>query len=153
MRSPFPGSTLLGCLTAAMLVGCGSSDQPPLGRVSGRVTLDGKPLEGAIIVAMPEVGRPGTANIGADGRYELQYTEGVGGTKLGRTRISFVWPTDVSGPEIPAKYGEKSELAVEVKKGDNTFDFALESDAGENSPVRASSPAKFPAKTKKVPLD
>lgn len=145
-------AVLLIGLISAIGAGCGGGGQPALGEVTGRVTLDGKPLAGAIIMASPEVGRPGTATLDSDGKYVLKYTEGVEGTKLGRNKISFVWPTDVSGPRIPAKYAEKSELVIDVKKGTNTFDFPLESEAGAAS-GNAQAPAKTPGKAKPAPLD
>jgi hypothetical protein len=145
---------ILLALIAAASAGCGGGDQPDLGTVKGTVTLDGKPLAGAIIVATPEIGRPGLANVDADGKFELQYIEGVQGTKLGRNKISFTWPTDASGPPIPAKYGEKSELTIDVKKGANSFDFKLESDKADEKADKASAKAKTPAgKAKAAPPD
>lgn len=145
---------VLLALIAAGGAGCGGGDQPTLGSVKGNVTLDGKPLAGAIIFACPDIGRPAVANVDANGNYELQYVDGVEGTKLGRNKISFTWPTDAAGTPIPAKYGEKSELVVEVKKGVNKFDFALESDAADSTPAKAPAKAKAAAgKAKAVPLD
>ncbi len=46
-------------------VGCTPSDQPPLGRVYGKVTLDGEPLAGVIVNFQPESGRVATAETDA----------------------------------------------------------------------------------------
>lgn len=110
-------------------LGCGTQgDQPELGRVRGRVTLDEKPLSGVIVRFFPETGRAATATTDSHGRYDLIYTYGVHGAKVGPNAVSFAWPDGESGTApIPAKYGAKSELQVDVKAGRNTFDFALES--------------------------
>ncbi len=46
------------CLTMLLSMGCGGGDMPELGDVSGKVTLDGKPLVGINILFTPEKGRP-----------------------------------------------------------------------------------------------
>jgi len=113
----------LGCL------GCSSKgDRPELGRVQGTVTLDGKPLVGVTVGFFPQSGRPATATTDTAGKYDLIYTYGVNGAKLGPHTVSFTWPEGEKGTApIPPKYGEKSQLKVEVKPGKNTFDFDLKS--------------------------
>ncbi len=142
--------TLLLALFTSLCIGCSRGDQPTLGYVKGTVTLDGQPLEGVVIVFNPEKGRAGLANVDADGNYELSYKHGVKGTKLGPTTVSFAWTTGTSGPAIPSKYAEKSELKIDVKKGHNTFDFALESDTAPSK--KAKTPAAS-AKAKPAPID
>ncbi len=131
---------------AAMLViaGCSSrpADEPPLGRVRGKVTMDGQPLAGVDVVFAPEKGRPSMATTDAAGHYDLWYINRTNGAKVGPHKV-FVRPTDmppeeaaangsrggapVPQPKIPAKYNKRSTLTAEVKPGRNTFDFALES--------------------------
>lgn len=132
---------------AAMLViaGCSSrpADEPPLGRVRGKVTIDGRPLAGVDVVFLPEKGRPSMATTDAAGSYDLWYIHKTMGAKVGPHKV-FVRPTDMppeeaaangsSGrapvappPKIPAKYTKRSTLTAEVKPGRNRFDFALES--------------------------
>jgi len=125
---------------STMMIGCGGSDLPELGSVTGTVTMDGKPMEGAIIAFFPEKGRPSTANVDAEGHYELSYTEGVSGTKVGPNTVNFSWPTGMSGPAIASKYADKTELKADIKPGKNTFDFDLKSEAAAppkatNAPV------------------
>lgn len=135
------------------LPGCGGpSDQPELGQVHGAITLDGKPLSGVAVVFQPDSGRPARGRTDAEGKYELTYIRDIRGTKVGRNRVE-VAPSEegeeeednsadadaeadsqqaqrraLSGrPKIPARYNTKSELEVDVKPGDNTFDFQLES--------------------------
>ena len=132
---------------AAMLVivGCSSrpADEPPLGRVRGKVTMDGQPLAGVDVAFLPEKGRPSMATTDATGHYDLWYINRTMGAKVGPHKV-FVRPTEMSPeeaaangsrsgaqvtppPRIPAKYNKRSTLTAEVKPGRNTFDFALES--------------------------
>lgn len=108
--------------------GCSRGDRPELGEVRGTVTLDGKPLAGVNVQFFPDTGRPATGTTGSDGRYELSYSHGVSGAKVGPATVTIAWPDGEPGPvPVPAKYGAESELKVEVKPGDNTFDFPMES--------------------------
>lgn len=121
---------LLLALALFISIGCGGSDTPELGFVTGTVTMDGKPLPGVMIAFMPASGRPSTANVDQDGKYELFYTRNSAGTKVGANTVTFQWPTGATGPSIAARYAEKSELKVDVKAGKNTFDFDLKSEPG-----------------------
>lgn len=121
------GSRLALC--AILLGGCrDTGDRPPLGQVSGTVTLDGEPLAGVIVMFKPDSGRPATGETDGAGKYVLVYRYGVNGAKIGPNTISFSWPTGESGSQsIPDKYGAKTTLKEDVKAGRNTFDFALTS--------------------------
>lgn len=115
---------ILGTISA----GCGSGDQPELGAVSGRVTLDGKPLGGVIIVFKPEVGRSATGLTDADGKYSsLEYLYEVPGAKIGPNKVTFEYEIGATGPAIPAKYSGADGYGVDVKAGSNTINFELDS--------------------------
>ena len=122
-----------GGLAVLMLVvlslGCGGpSDQPPLGRVSGNVTLDGSPLVGVIVNFQPETGRAATAETDAKGNYDLIYIYGTNGAKVGINKVSFRWPDGVEAKQaIPKKYSGATDLVAEVKSGRNKFDWELKS--------------------------
>ncbi|MFG0261640.1 MAG: hypothetical protein ACF788_04545 [Novipirellula sp. JB048] len=126
-------STLISCFMISVAVlslvsGCGRSDLPPLGTVSGKVTLDGEPLSGVIINFKPEEGRAATATTDAQGNYTLTYTYRVAGTKTGPSTVMFEWPLGEPGRAIPTKYtGLNSELKVDVGDGDNELNFPLTS--------------------------
>lgn len=111
----------------ATILGCGGpSDQPPLGKVSGKVTLDGQPLEGVIVNFQPSTGRAATAETDASGKYELIYIYGTNGAKVGVNKVSFRWPDGVEGKRaIPKKYTGATDIVAEVKSGRNTFDWEL----------------------------
>lgn len=111
-------------------IGCGgASDRPPLGQVTGTVTVNGEPLAGVLVSFKPEVGRAAVGMSDANGFYRLQYVYGVNGAKVGQNTVSFSWPTGASGTvPIPDNYGAKSTLQEEVSSGSNKFDFDLEID-------------------------
>lgn len=128
MRNFF--SCLLLGICLANFVGCGGADRPPLGYVTGKVTIGGEPLTGAIVMFSPESGRPAVGTTDDTGAYEIQYIEGEPGCKVGPNDVMFAVPTGGSTSHpIPAKYQTKSDFKVDVKDGNNTFDFNLESDA------------------------
>jgi hypothetical protein len=138
------------CVLALSQVGCGpSGDQPELGKVTGTITLDGKPLVGVAVVFQPDSGRPARGKTDAEGKYELIYIRQTKGAKVGPNRVEIA-PSEEgeeaeqaelgddvsqnpaakpqsSKPTVPSRYNSKSELKVDVKSGVNTFDFALES--------------------------
>jgi hypothetical protein len=62
-------------ITALLLAGCtGGPAGPPLVPVEGIVTLDAKPLSGAVLLFQPQgntEGQGGTARTGADGKFAL----------------------------------------------------------------------------------
>ena len=123
---------LAGCFAAW---GCGGgAEKPPLGSVTGTVTLNGEPLVGVIVLFKPDSGRVATAVTDGKGSYDLEYTYGVKGTKVGPSTVSFEWPLGFAGAKpLPEKYTTKSELKQDVKSGRNTFNFDLES-AGASTP-------------------
>ncbi|MHB8901481.1 MAG: carboxypeptidase-like regulatory domain-containing protein [Thermoguttaceae bacterium] len=140
------------CLIAVACVGCGKGG-PALGTVSGTVTMDGKPLENALVTFTPAAGgRGSTGTTDASGKYELAFIDGkgalVGGHKVTVTSLpKAVAAVEVSSdsPEyanqgssadydsaavnetIPAKYNTQSTLTFEVKPGPNTYDIPIES--------------------------
>lgn len=118
-------------LSLFWLSGCGSGDRPPLGYVTGQVTMDGEPLGNIIVVMKPEVGRAAMVRADDNGNYDMEYVHGVKGTKVGPNTVTFEWPLGYDGPRkaIPSKYtGVDSEFKIDVKPGKNKFDFDLESD-------------------------
>lgn len=125
-----PGAVLsLLVLSVVGLSGCGGADTPPLGRVSGKVTMGGQPLVGVIVLFKPDDGRAATGTTDDQGHYEMEYTYKVRGAKVGPSTVMFEWPLGAKDPKpLDPKYTIKSELKRDVKAGSNTFDFDLEGD-------------------------
>lgn len=110
-------------IVAPLVAGC----ETRYATVKGRVTLDGRPLKGATVGFYPDQGRGSHGETDADGRYELRYTTKKAGVPPGNCVVR-ITTADANTPEkLPARYHEKSELAEEVKPGDNVFDFDLTS--------------------------
>jgi hypothetical protein len=121
-------------LCLALLVGCSSRGAAS---VSGKVTLDGAPLDDATITFVPATGGQQQAawTTIKSGQYEIAAKDGLG-TGPFRVEIRALRaasektndPTLISAKEIlPGKYNSKSELTVEIKPGKNTADFDLKS--------------------------
>ena len=121
-------------LLCLVLLGCNQG--PPLGQVSGTITLDGAPLEKATITfTHVEEERQAFARTDANGYYELQFTEGGrSGALLGENVVSIETArvgTDAEGnlvefPEIlPKKYHVETEITRDIKGGKQTIDFEL----------------------------
>jgi hypothetical protein len=119
-------------LVLVAIVGCGPGNKA---RVTGRITLDGQPLDKVLVMFVPDAGPSSGAVTDQDGRYEL-----VSGPKLGknvftgRCRVYLTEPVEdpskpVPPPRFPAKYlsGESSGLEWELKPGPNECNFDLES--------------------------
>lgn len=132
--------TLLS-FSLVLLSGCGGgSDTPPLGTVSGVVTLDEKPLADAEVTFQPETGRPSLGKTDSQGNYTLAYTVNDNGALIGPHKVIITTAveafSDETGggqdrearPEIlPPKYNAQTNLTAEVKSGSNTIDFPLKS--------------------------
>jgi hypothetical protein len=117
-------------LLPAVLTGCGGGSQ--VAPVTGRVTLDRRPLEHADVMFQPDASqRPSNGRTDADGRYELAYKRGQPGAIVGEHTVRiYVSPELVRNPpRIPARYDAESELRVKVEPDEeNVFNFDLQSD-------------------------
>jgi len=124
---------LLACLVS--LAGCG----PTGARVSGRVTLDGSPLDDATITFVPMAGgqRQAAWTTIKGGQYAIASKDGLGSGQF-RVEIRALRsvgeksnqndPTLVNAKEaVPSRYNSKSELVVEIKPGENIAGFELKS--------------------------
>ncbi len=133
--------------TACLLAGCSSGGGiPGTAPVTGKVTYNGQPVDGASIsfIGQAETQRPAGALSGPDGAYALK-TGDTDGALPGNYTV-LVTKTDApaagemtmeaaskSGPAappkslIPAKYGDplQSPLKFEVKSGPNAIDLPL----------------------------
>lgn len=129
------------------IAGCNGNVRP-LAPVSGRITLDGKPLAGGSVVVQP-VAPPGSVIAGkgsvafcdADGRYQLETIDGKPGAVIGEHRVRIYGPRKqkstavdgdtrgaATGDIVPKKYNHNSELMLTVTAdGKSDADFKLTS--------------------------
>ncbi len=125
----------------AGLTGCGSGvDFPPLGQVTGKLTVDGEPIEGATIEFVPEEGgRPSMATTDDQGNYTLRWSPDAEGATIGthtvvvRTERAPFSPEGDEGTPVeerlellPPEYNDASTLKKEVAAGSQVIDLDLE---------------------------
>ena len=148
-------ASLRSALIAAMVfafVGCGEGG-PPLLKVEGTVTFDGKPLENAELTFAPDPSNKdvtaGSAMTADDGTFKARYQSRFGLAE-GKYKISIrkvetkdaaKLPAELKGDptqmemlgefkqSLPDKYAslDKSSFTIEVKSGAGPFDFELDS--------------------------
>ena len=69
--------------------GCGRGTGPELASVSGRITLNGEPIEAAHIEFTPVIdGRPSAATSDSSGYYALSYKRSIKGARLGEHDVT-----------------------------------------------------------------
>jgi len=114
-----------------IMAGCGG-DGPAEYPVTGKVMLDGHPVEQGEIRFLP-AGMQGTPCAGqiSNGNFECRATEGQKRVEIYATRESAT-PAPDGLPNyvsyIPAAYNSQSTLTADIKpKGDNTLTFNLKS--------------------------
>ncbi len=127
---------LVLCL-GSLCLGCGKSDTPDVGLVSGKVTLDGEPIEGASVEFTPitNVGqRTSTATTSSDGSYRLAFSASTLGAALGEHDVVITKTDTTAKPTAngyplltPEKYAQPGALKATVEPGENTIDFEITS--------------------------
>ena len=150
MRSKHFKFVLASLLTSpAFGVGCdgpkGDYSLVELGKAQGTVTLDGQPLEGAVVRFIDQGDETFSYGLtDRSGRYSLRFDSEMEGVKLGRKTVRISVSESVLGANvaageeggdpdakpkqkdlIPSRYNEASELVCDVVQGTNQFDFAL----------------------------
>ena len=119
-------------LICFLVLGCGHSSAPLLGKVAGIVTMDGQPLSNATVMFQPASGRPSSGITDSSGHYTLEYTQGLEGATLGEHQV--IIRTEIAGADgeppkqkelLPPKYNNNSELTANVIRGQNTCNFTL----------------------------
>lgn len=124
-------------LVTSALVGCSGESGPKYVKVTGTVTLDGKPLTAGDVYFFPEAsdGQSSYGGIKPDGSYELYCVEQVGAV-IGRHRVSVEGPQPISETgavqpvdPVPEKYSrpDTSEIVKEVTDSENVINLELTS--------------------------
>lgn len=127
-----------------LIVGCGGNEK--LAPVSGVVTLNGDPVEGATVTFTPvgTTDKEAPTSFGVtdeEGRYTLKTGAGDAGAFIGKNRVSIVkqkgGKDDADDSqlefesEIPPEYNENTTLQFEVpKEGSTEADFKLKAEKG-----------------------
>jgi hypothetical protein len=116
-------------LVLVFLSGCGEKKVVPKGKVSGVVTLNGKPVEeGSVTLFSSQTGTGGTGMLGEGGRYEIERP-----LEYNTYEVIVIGPqSEPGGPpakpsEIPLKYSQSktSGLVYVVDKDANEFNIDL----------------------------
>jgi hypothetical protein len=118
----------LAAVLVFLCVGCGPRFE--YGQVKGTVTLDRKPLGGAVVYFYPivKVGNPvppsSSGTTDAAGNYELMTRTDIAGAAVGLHKVVVLFPAtggrdDAKRPKIPQDYtlAAKTPLQREVKPG------------------------------------
>jgi hypothetical protein len=117
-------------IIALAILGCSPSQRPPLGQVSGTVTLNGEPLANATVRFTPAgPGRTSQGTTDAAGRYELHYLREIPGANIDRHTVRITTASEENGGRelLPPRYHSRSQLEARVVSGTNGLDFVLRS--------------------------
>ncbi len=137
------GAAMILAFGLVVTTGCGDDG---LEGVTGVVTMDGEPLEGAAIEFVPTgtEGSPSYGKTDSSGNFKMEFSSSATGVVPGEYQVS-ISTFDVADPDndipgkkerVPSKYrGENSELIVTVKEGEqNHFEFDIESEGEVEQP-------------------
>ena len=132
MKSAF----FLTLFLLAFSAGCGDSG-PPLGAVTGKVTLYGKPYPNAIVSFTPEGGGPAaTSSTDQNGDFEL-WSAGKKGAVIGTHKVSVTTVKEV----------KETKSMAEVRSDDPAYAASLaESSSNAAYKAAANEKEKIPAK-------
>ncbi|HVW00547.1 MAG TPA: carboxypeptidase-like regulatory domain-containing protein, partial [Planctomycetaceae bacterium] len=100
---------------------------PPLGRIGGEVTLDGKPLPNATVTFTPDTGIDRTKRVSssmavtdAKGHFTMNYVEGVPGAVVGKHRVTIHAVDEKGYEQVDGSFNAlENQQVVEVKAGSN----------------------------------
>lgn len=128
---------LLLCVVSVLAaIGC-ADDRPQRVRASGRVLIDGKPLEHGFVQVAPDGDRAATGQIGPEGRFSLTTFDDNDGVVPGTHRVAVV-AVESQGPtsqrwHAPKKYMsvDTSGLTIEVDKPTDSLEIKLSWDGAE----------------------
>ncbi len=131
---------VFGMLSLALLslAGC-SKSKIPTGEVTGKITINGKPVPGLYISFVPkEKIRPAMGKTDADGNYRAQFVAKQSGVPLGPCVAQFsLYHGEGTRNYLPAKYNEQAsqipELNLNITDEGLVFDYDIKYD-GELPP-------------------
>lgn len=117
-------------LPALLMLGCGQQG-PKLVNVEGTLTVNGKPIEGALIEFQPDDpnGSPSYGATNAEGHYELEFNPQRKGALIGMHTVRITTENEnLRKPELlPPTYHTQSQQKYEVKdQRNNVIDFSIQ---------------------------
>lgn len=124
-----------GPVLLVLVAGC--TDTPPVGAVSGKITVKGKPVEYGSVMFVPAAGTVGSGTIQPDGTYTLTTFRRNDGALVGDHKVVVEAYTitksrdpgvdDTANPAAHKKYYNvaTTPLTATVRPGDNALDFDL----------------------------
>ena len=94
--------------------------------------MDGQPVADARVTFVPASGSHSVGTTDSEGHYTLAYDQAHTGAVIGKHTVRIEKYGEPGSPndtenQLPEKYGQNSSLTAEVKEGENSFDFKLES--------------------------
>jgi len=123
------GSAVVFAAAIAVCSGCDRGvELPELGEVTGTITLDGKPLEGANVMFEPRgEGVMSAGRTDSTGKYELRYllpgTTNVKGAVIGKHAVRIERlpepGREADAMVLPPRYNVESTMTADVKPGKN----------------------------------
>jgi hypothetical protein len=138
-------------LSTQIIVGKGNL--PPLGSVSGKVTMNGKPLPNASIRFIPLDDEGRNERKGASvamgltddaGRYRLLYVKDTYGAAIGKNRVQIQAKDGAGHERVPNDFNSLSQLQREVKSGSQEFDFDVKGTDASSSNTDTANPTPAP---------
>jgi hypothetical protein len=95
--------------------------------VTGRVTFDGNPLSDARVIFLPrgQALRSAEGWTDGDGRYVLEFAEGVTGVPAGKYRVQVQKLNEAGRDVVPSSFGELTQRIHEVGPDGGTIDVVI----------------------------
>jgi hypothetical protein len=158
-----PGGLVVGvlCWFAYFLsnqVLTGKDNLPPLGQVTGKVTMGGQPLANATVRFAPkdpiygegQNGKHLAASVSMGmtddaGRYTLLYVKDANGAYVGQHKVTIEAQDAAGRQRVRSDFNSRSTLLRDVKPGSQTMDFDVQSvDSTSAAPAAAPAPPQQP---------
>lgn len=130
------------------------SKRPPLGGVTGKITINGKAIENVNVLFRPVVEKgvegsnkaPSQGQTDAQGNYTLFYVRDVPGAAVGEHIVELDAKDSKGRQRFPPEYGRRSNVHKAVKEGSNQIDIDVQMrvEDPDEAPPEQTEPAEEP---------